>query len=64
MKCTHTSQVIRALYNAMIRTGDLERDKSVRYYVQPLKQGIEDLLLCTDLQNARNSISLSLSFLT
>lgn len=48
----------------MIRTGDLERDKSVRYYVQPLKQGIEDLLLCTDLQNARNSISLSLSFLT
>lgn len=62
MKCTHISQVILALHIAMIRKGDLGSVNSLRNYVQHLRQGIEDLLLHTDLQNTSSSISLSLNF--
>lgn len=58
MKCTHTSQIIPTLYMAMIRAGDLGTVVSVKH----LRQGLEGLLLCAELQNTSNSICPSLSF--
>lgn len=62
MKCTHTSQIIPTLYMAMIRAGDLGTVVSVRQHVKHLRQGLEGLLLCAELQNTSNSICPSLSF--